>query len=95
MRATPPPDTRALGNPGELQGIVVAANLPLDHPIVAEFLRSGKLSVDWGGRILRLDAGPEDRSDLDSLWYDCAGPPEAEPLRPLRIMEAPERLKTT
>ena len=95
VRATPPPDGSASVTPGELQGVTAAANVPPDHPVIVEFLRTGELSVDWAGRTLRLDAGAQDRRDLVALWSDCARPATVEPLQPPRIMEAPERPKTS
>ena len=68
-RATPPPAVASASGP--LEGVQAAAILPLDHPVLAAFQGSGRLTIGWGAATLRLDAGLEDRHALAALWRSC------------------------
>lgn len=70
-RATPPPTGRPPDGEGPLLGIQISSYVPIDHPVLARFFADGRLSADWGGHALNLDASAEDRRDLEALWRSC------------------------
>ena len=58
----------------ELIGLSVRAPVPLDHPVLARFLRTGELSIGWGNHRLAIDARPEILPALNRELRSCPIP---------------------
>ena len=70
MRATPPPGGSA-PHAGSLLGYELSATSRFDLPVVAQFLRTGKLQVRSAGRTLVADAEPLELAALATLLNGC------------------------
>ena len=71
QRITPPPATPAAG---ALTGLSVRASIPLDHPVLTRFLRTGELSIEWGDHELAIDARREILPALNRELRSCPMP---------------------